>query len=71
MMRPSPLQPFVIAFHFLGIVVVTMHMGIGFRYFLVAIGLPRTGNVIAALIAGAGFVAATIAIIAYTGRTIS
>jgi len=44
MMRSSPLQPFVIAFHFLGIVVVTTHMGIGFRYLLAAIALPRTGN---------------------------
>jgi len=69
MMRPSPLQPFVIAFHFLGIVVVTTHMGIGFRYLLTAIGLPRMGNVVAAVIASAGVIAATVAIIAYTGYT--
>jgi len=71
MMRPSPLQPFVIAFHFLGIVVVTTHMGIGFRFLLTAIGFRRIGNVVAALIAGAGFIAATIAIVAYTGQEIS
>lgn len=71
MMRPSPLQPFVIAFHFLGIVVVTTHMGIGFRFLLTAIGLRRIGNVVAALIAGAGFIAATIAIGVYTGQEIS
>lgn len=70
MTRPSALQPYIIAFHFLGIVVVTTHMGIGFRYLLTAIGLSRTGNVVAAFIAAAGFVAATIAIIAYTGQAI-
>ncbi|GJL93270.1 hypothetical protein [Hyphococcus sp.] len=69
MMRPSLLQPYIIAFHFLGIVVVTTHMGIGFRYLLTAIGLPRLGSVVAALIASAGLVAATIAIIVYTGYT--
>lgn len=71
MMRPGTLQPYVIAFHFLGIVVVTAHMGIGFRYLLTAVGLRRTGNVVAAVIAAAGVVAATIAIIVYTGFAIS
>ncbi|MGD9800207.1 MAG: hypothetical protein AB7F91_00830 [Parvularculaceae bacterium] len=71
MMRPSPLQPYIIAFHFLGIVVVTTHMGIGFRFLLTAIGLRRIGNLIATFIAGAGFIAATIAIIVYTGPAIS
>lgn len=69
MMRPSLLQPFVVAFHFLGIVVVTTHMGIGFRFLLTGVGFSRTGNVVAALIAGAGLVAATIAISVYTGGT--
>lgn len=71
MMRPSPLQPYIVAFYFLGIVVVTTHMGIGFRYLLTAIGLRRTGSVVAALIASAGLVAATIAIVVYTGQKIS
>jgi succinate dehydrogenase/fumarate reductase cytochrome b subunit len=70
MMRPSPLQPFVIAFHFLGIVVVTTHMGIGFRFLLTAAGLSRLGNVVAALVAVAGVVAAVIAIAGYTGYSV-
>lgn len=66
MMRPSPLQPFVIGFHFLGIVVVMTHMAIGFRYFLSAVGARRLGNYVAILFAVAGLIAAIVSIVAYT-----
>ena len=68
MFRAGALQPFIIGFHFLGIMTVTIHAGIGLKYMFDGIGLGKIGRTAAVTLIVAGFAASVIALSAYSGQ---
>ena len=68
MFRAGALQPYIIGFHFLGIMAVTVHSGIGIKYLFDAMGLGKNGRTVAVSIIAVGLGASIIAIAAYSGK---
>lgn len=67
LMRASPAQAGIVAFHVLGVLAVTLHAGIGAYYFAKALGAPTFGRAIRGLVFLFGVVVAFVAAAAYSG----
>ena len=65
--RESRLQPYIIGFHFLGVVAVMTHAGVGLKYMFEALRLPGFGRLLAMVFIVLGTAIAAIAIAAYSG----
>ena len=69
--RASALQPFILSVHFLGVVAVAVHVGIGLKYMFRSIGLEKPGDWAAMIFIILGVVTATLAVAAYSGALYS
>jgi|GEM_PF-5930913 len=67
MFRAGPLQPYIMGFHFLGVVAVTTHASIGLKYMFEAMGCEGCGHILAVLFILTGLISAAIAVGAYGG----
>ncbi|MCB2114068.1 MAG: hypothetical protein R3C42_05350 [Parvularculaceae bacterium] len=65
--RPGPLRAYIVAFHFIGIVAVMTHVGVGAYYFCRSLGAPAFGRRLGYLFAISGVLSAAVAVAAYSG----
>lgn len=67
MSRKTPLQPYIVAFHFLGAAAVSFHAGLGLKYMFKSFGLTRTGHALMIAIILFGVAGGAISVAAYAG----
>ena len=69
--RKSTLQPYIIGFHFLGVVAIAIHAGIGLKFTFRSIGLEKEGDWAAIIMIMSGIIVAALAVAAYSGALYS
>ena len=67
LMKDSAMTPVMIGFHFLGVVAIFIHLGLGLKYFGEAVGAAKAGRELAWTIIAIGVAAAAVGVAAYSG----
>lgn len=71
MMKDTPARPYIIAFHALGVIAVTVHIGAGLNYLAKAIGAPAIGPTIMRGCIGFGLLVSAAGLAGYAGLLVT